>query len=74
MKDALAPASLRRKYAKRVSYDYSNPDVEENVIKKRTCAYCQLHFGAINSKKAHQNLCISQLSSREASNRCFRNM
>ena len=46
MKDALAPASFRRKYPKRVPYGYSNPAVEENVMKKRTCAYCQLYFAA----------------------------
>ena len=40
MKDALALASLRRKYPNRVLYDYSNPAVEENVIKKRTRVYC----------------------------------
>ena len=63
MKYALAPAFLRRKYLKRVPYDYANPAVEENVIKRRTCANCQFYFGAINSKEAHHKLCNSRLKS-----------
>ena len=55
MKYALAPAFLRRKYLKRVPYDYSNPAVEENVIKRRTCAYYQFYFGAITVKKLITN-------------------
>ena len=45
---------------KRVLYDYSNPVVEEDVIKKRTGDYYLLYFGAINSKEAHQKLCNSR--------------
>ena len=57
MKDALEPAFLRWNYLKRVPYDYSNPVVEGYVIKNITCSYCQLYFGAVNSKEAHQKFC-----------------
>ena len=51
MKDALAPAFLRRKYTKIVLYDYPNPAIEESVIKKKTCGYCQPFLVQLTVKK-----------------------
>ena len=34
--------------------------LKENVIKKRICTYCQLYFGPIDSKEAHQKWCNSR--------------
>ena len=59
MNHALAPAvsDESTQISKRVSHDYSNPTVGEYVIKKRTCANCQL---LLNSKEAPKKLCNSQ--------------
>lgn len=53
MKDALAPASLQPKYPNIVPCGHLNSTNEENVVKKRSCAYCQL---LNNSKEGHQKL------------------
>ena len=60
MMEVLTNASLRRRYSKKVPYDYSDPAVEENVVQKRTGAYCQFDFVAINSKETHQKFSNSR--------------
>ena len=67
MMEVLTNASLRRKYSTKVPYDYSDPAVEENEHvkrneneKKRTGAYCQFDFVAINSKETHQKFSNSR--------------
>ena len=57
MKDDLTPSATLRKYPKGVPYDYSNPAVKEETIRKRICKSCGLYFGAINAKESHQRTC-----------------
>ena len=54
MKDDLTPSSALRKYPRGVPYDYSNPAVKEETIRKRICKSCRLYLGAINAKESHQ--------------------
>ena len=59
MNHALAPvlSDESTQISKRVSYGYSNPTINENMIKKRTCANCQL---LLNSKETPKKLCNSK--------------
>ena len=60
MKIALRPAVTRRKYPNEIPYDYSNPAIDNDTMKKQTFTHCKMYFGAINVKNIRQKMCTSR--------------
>ena len=59
---ALITEKLKKKYNEEVPYDYSNPAVSTEKLKKQMCVKCNLMFAAINMKKTHQKDIAAELS------------
>ena len=49
-RDTLKTESMSKKF-KDIPYDYSNPAVSPETLKKRICSTCELMFGAIKGKE-----------------------
>ena len=64
MNGALRPASARYKYPNELPYDYLNPAVDNDMMKKCTCTHCKMYFGAINARDNHQKTRASRNSNR----------
>ena len=60
MKSALITVTTKKKYKEEVLYDYSNPAVSTETLKKRMCVKCNLMFAAINMKETHQKWCTKK--------------
>ena len=61
MRDTLKTESMSKKF-KDIPYDYSNPAVSPETLKKRICSTCELMFGAIKGKEEHQKMCTKKKS------------
>ena len=47
------PAQATEKFPKRMPYDYSCPSVDQDMIKRRMCSHCGLHFSSLKAKSHH---------------------
>ena len=51
---------LQKKYKEEVPYDYLNPALSTETLKKRMCVMCNLMFAAINMMETHQKWCTKK--------------
>lgn len=56
---------MKKKYKEEVPYDYFNPAVSTETLKKRMCVKCNLIIGAINMKDTNHKWCTKKLRRRD---------
>ena len=57
LENALMPAQATKKFPKGIAYDYSCPSVDQDMIKRRMCSHCGVHFSSLKVKSLHGASC-----------------
>ena len=54
LQNALMPAHATKKFPKGITYDYSCPSVDQDMITRRMCSHCGLYFLPLKAKSFHR--------------------
>ena len=51
------PTHATKKFPKGITYDYSCPSVDQDMITRRMCSHCGQYFLSLKAKSLHQASC-----------------